>query len=135
MQIRTSSDWRDALPFETPVLASEAMPGDASRCARCPADTPPRERTELWAVKHRHPNNHAGFVRLYCREHRPAIAPPPPAVSSTGPARSRKSSAPRAPRATRATPAVPERVAAVCGDCFVEVPASGICGVCGERVS
>ena len=90
MQIRTSSDWRDALPFETPVLASEAMPGEASRCARCPADEPLKERTELWAVKHRHPNNHAGFVRLYCLEHRPAVAPPPP-VSAPPAARARNS--------------------------------------------
>lgn len=134
MQIRTSSDWRDALPFETPVLASEAMPGEASRCARCPADEPLKERTELWAVKHRHPNNHAGFVRLYCLEHRPAVAPLPP-VSAPPAARARKSTAPRAPRTSRPTPSKPERVAAVCPNCFVEVPTSGICGVCGESVS
>lgn len=134
MQIRTSSDWRDALPFETPVLASEAMPGEASRCARCPADVPPKDRTELWAVKHRHPNNHAGFVRLYCVEHRPAVAPPP-VVSAPPSARTRKSTTPRAPRSPRATPSAPERVAAVCTNCFVEVPPSGICGVCGEPVS
>lgn len=133
MQIRTSSDWRDALPFETPVLASEAMPGEASRCARCPADEPPKERTELWAVKHRHPNNHAGFVRLYCLDHRPAV--PPPVVSAPAAARAGKSTTPRAPRSPRATPSAPERVAAVCTNCFVEVPPSGICGVCGEPVS
>lgn len=131
MQIRTSSDWRDALPFETPVLASQAMPGDASRCSRCPADAAPRERTELWAVKHRHPNNHAGFVRMYCLDHRPAAPAAPPAAES---ARTRATPRQRAPRASRPAPA-PERVAAVCGTCFVEVPASGICGVCGERVS
>ena len=76
MKITRSSDWRDALPFETPVLAADAVPGEPTRCVSCPAGSEPRERTELWVVKHRHPNNHAGFVRYYCAEHAPKTAPP-----------------------------------------------------------
>lgn len=129
MQIRTSSDWRDALPFDTPLPAADVIPGDPSRCTQCPADTAPYDRTELWIVKHRHPNNPAGFVRFYCAVHRPT----PPPVAASAPARRTRE---RAPRESR-RPAAPtvSRVAAVCPACFVEVPATGICGVCGEQIS
>lgn len=130
MQIRTSSDWRDDLPFETPRPAAEVMPGEPSRCAMCPAQTPLHPRDELWIVKHRHPNNPAGFVRFYCAVHRPA---PPVAAASSPSATSRRGRS--EPRESVRRAAVPERVAAVCPTCFVEVPATRICGVCGERVS
>lgn len=137
MKIRTSSDWRDALPFELPVPAAEAAPGDPARCAGCGADAAPLPRTELWVVKHRHPNNHAGFVRLYCAEHRPKPAPAP--VVEAAPARrapTARAAAPREPRAPRAPKAVvPERPAVLCPDCFVQVPATGVCGMCGQRVA
>lgn len=130
MQIRTSSDWRDALPFDTPLQASEVVPGEDSRCARCPSGSAPLPRTELWVVKHRHPNNPAGFVRFYCLAHRPAVAAPRPASAPAARARSRPAPKPRTSR----TPSAPERAASVCTTCFVEVPPSGICGVCGEPV-
>lgn len=128
MQIRTSSDWREALPFETPLLASEAMPGEPARCAGCTVDTAPLPRTELWAVKHRHPNNPAGFVRLYCLSHRPAARPAVSAPPSTR--RERAATARRLP-----APTIPERPAVLCPDCFVEVPATGVCGMCGRQVA
>lgn len=135
MKIRTSSDWRDALPFESPVPAAEAAPGDPARCAGCGADAAPLPRTELWVVKHRHPNNPAGFVRLYCGTHRPASAPV--AAASTPGTTARRTPASR-PSATRtpavAKPTIPERPAVLCPDCFVEVPPTGVCGMCGQRV-
>lgn len=131
MKIRNSSDWRDAIPFDTPLRASEAVPGEATRCATCGPSSEVREREELWVVKHRHPNNPAGFVRLYCRAHRPVIATRPEPVAKAP----RERRAPRTASSTRvAAPTVPERPAVFCPDCFVEVPATGVCGMCGQRV-
>jgi len=137
MKITRSSDWRDALPFEVPVLAADAVPGEPTRCVSCPAGSEPLERTELWAVKHRHPNNHAGFVRYYCAEHAPKTAPPPPpSVARPGKARG---TAPK-PRLERTV--APKRpaasldvVRAMCPNCFVEVSATGECGMCGQQVA
>lgn len=130
MKIRTSSDWRDALPFDTPLRASEAVPGEPTRCATCGPGSDAREREDLWVVKHRHPNNPAGFVRFYCLAHRPTVAARP--EPARAPAREK-----RAPRATArvAAPTIPERPAVFCPDCFVEVPATGVCGMCGQPVS
>jgi hypothetical protein len=133
VKITSSSDWREPLPFETPVIVADVVPGDPTRCSVCGGASPLRERTELWAVKHRHPNQHAGYVRFYCLEHRPAVAAP--RVAETV----RRGS--RNPRpATAARPAAPRRTAveeprAMCPDCFVEVPATGVCGMCGTRVA
>ncbi|MFT4214903.1 MAG: glucose-6-phosphate dehydrogenase, partial [Microbacterium sp.] len=77
MQIRNSSDWRDALPFELPVPAADAIPGEPTRCAGCGPASEPWPREGLWIVKHRHPTNPAGFVRYYCAGHRPTPKPPP----------------------------------------------------------
>ncbi|WP_292836367.1 glucose-6-phosphate dehydrogenase [Microbacterium sp.] len=129
MKITNSSDWRDGLPFDLPVDAAEAVPGEPTRCATCGADSEPFPREALWAVKHRHPTNPAGFVRFYCADHRPQTQLAPPAT----PARVRRERASTPRRA--AAPTIPERVAALCPDCFVEVPASGVCGMCGQRVA
>lgn len=135
MKIVASADWRDALPFETPVLASEAAPGDATRCATCGPGAEPLPREELWAVKHRHPNNHAGFVRFYCAEHKPAVAVAAPAAASA-PAKKRAAAAPRERRAPAAPKPTPghERPRAVCPECFMEVSAKGVCGTCGNTI-
>lgn len=129
MKIRNSSDWRDALPFDVALRASEAVPGDATRCATCGPTSELREREDLWVVKHRHPNNPAGFVRLYCLAHKPTVAPRREPAPAKAP-RER-----RAPSAKLAAPTIPERVAVLCPDCFVEVPATGVCGMCGQRVA
>ncbi|MFS0866549.1 glucose-6-phosphate dehydrogenase [Microbacterium sp. 179-B 1A2 NHS] len=140
MKITRSSDWRDALPFEVPMPAADAVPGEPTRCVGCPAGAEPRDRSELWVVKHRHPNNHAGFVRYYCDEHRPKTAPPP-APSAARPDKPR-GSAPRAAKPKPERTTVPKRpapsldvVRAMCPDCFVEVSATGVCGMCGQRVT
>ncbi|WES63796.1 hypothetical protein P0L94_15155 [Microbacter sp. GSS18] len=134
MKIVSSSDWRSSLPFDTPTLLSDVMPGEDTNCFICGTGAEPRPRTELWAVKHRHPKNHDGYVRFYCLEHRPAIAAPPaPAHAASAPARARAKTERRA-AAPRRAPAAPEKPRAVCPDCFVEVAASGICGLCGNRV-
>lgn len=128
MRITDSANWRDALPFESPVALSDVMPGEPARCAACGPDVDPRPRDELWAYKHRHPKNHSGFVRFYCSAHVPAAkraAPPPPARAE----RSRATSAPRR------SPAQVERPALLCPNCFVEVPPTGVCGICGEQVA
>jgi hypothetical protein len=129
MRIRNSSDWRDALPFDIPVDAAEAVPGEPTRCAACGPDSEPLPRTALWVMKHRHPNNPAGFVRFYCGEHRPKARLATPAASPA--ARRERVSTPR----KAAAPQIPERPAVLCPDCFVQVPPTGVCGMCGQRVA
>lgn len=130
MRIVASSDWRDGLPFETPVIVADVSPGEESRCFVCGADSELLPRTELWAVKHRHPKNHSGYVRFYCTTHRPA---PPRLTPVVDPRRSVASRGERRPAARRGTPTV-ERPVVLCPDCFVEVPATGVCGMCGQTV-
>lgn len=132
MKITSSHDWRAGLAFDSLVLAADVLPGEPTRCAGCPADAAKHPRTELWAVKKRHPNDPAGLVRLYCAAHVPRVERAP-AVAPRSPARSRRASAPRREPARRA-PAAPERPKALCPDCFVEVPSSGVCGMCGQKV-
>ncbi|WP_349425881.1 glucose-6-phosphate dehydrogenase [Microbacterium sp. LWS13-1.2] len=131
MKIVASSDWRDAIPFDTLVLVADVVPGEPTRCFTCGADSEPRERTELWAYKHRHPKNHDGYVRFYCAEHRPVIQRPP-AAASVAPTRgtARPASRPAAERRV-SKPTIPDRVRAMCPNCFVEVSATGECGMCG----
>lgn len=136
MKIVAGADWRDAIPFETPIVVADLAPGDDARCAACPAEAPALARTELWAVKHRHPKNHSGFVRFYCAEHRPA---PPVAPVTELPARRASAPKPRARREPVSTvaprrPAPSDTVRAMCPDCYVEVSATGECGMCGRQV-
>ncbi|MCP2638528.1 glucose-6-phosphate dehydrogenase [Microbacterium sp. HD4P20] len=128
MKIVASSDWRDAIPFDTLVVVADVVPGEPTRCFTCGTDSEPQPRTELWAYKHRHPKNHDGYVRFYCAEHRPVIQRPVVAayVASSRSARSSRAAAERRP----AKPSIPERQRAVCPNCFVEVSATGECGMC-----
>lgn len=127
MKVAASSDWRDTIAFDTPTLVAELSPGDPARCSVCGADSELRPRTDLWAVKHRHPKHHSGHVRFYCREHaatfsRPSTPDPPTArVASRG---ERRPAVRRAP--------VVEKQAQICPDCFVEIPPTGVCGMCGR---
>jgi hypothetical protein len=129
MKFTATSDWRDAVEFETPIIVASLQPGEPTRCSVCGGDSELRPRTELWAVKHRHPNQHAGFVRFYCQTHLPVIKRPAP------PAESRRTAA-RAERVTtgRRISAADEKPRAMCPDCFVEVSALGLCGMCGSQV-
>ncbi|MGW9585787.1 glucose-6-phosphate dehydrogenase [Microbacterium sp. NPDC055455] len=128
MRIVASSDWRDAVPFETPVLVADVVPGEPTRCFTCGADSAPLARTELWAFKHRHPKNHDGYVRFYCATHVPqAQRRPEPATTPATRARASRPAAERRP----AKPVIPERQRAMCPNCFVEVSATGECGICG----
>lgn len=126
MRVVASRDWRDDLPFDKPVVVADVSPGEASRCFVCGPDAEARPRTELWAVKHRHPKHHGGYVRFYCAEHRPAPPRPEPVVE-------RRPAARRSP--SRSTATVVERPRAICPNCFVEVPPAGVCGICGTAVS
>jgi len=138
MKITNSSDWRDAIPFDTPVLAAQAAPGEPARCAGCGPDVAPYDRTDLWLVKHRHPNNPAGFVRLYCLDHRPKVALAPTAASghTLKAPKAPRSARPSAPRERRVSaPTIPERPKVYCPDCFVEVSAAGVCTMCGTQVA
>ncbi|SDQ06220.1 glucose-6-phosphate dehydrogenase [Microbacterium sp. cf332] len=133
MRIVDSADWRDRLTYETPYRVADVIPGDPARCAACPTAEPAQSRDRLWAVKHRHPTNHGGFVRFYCDAHVPErTQPTAPAVTRTATATR------RAPRATSTrtpkAPAPSDVVRAMCPDCFVEVSATGECGVCGIRI-
>ncbi len=138
MRITSGSDWRDAVPFDTPLNLADFAPGDPTRCAVCGPASAEVVRDQLWVVKHRHPKQHAGYVRFYCDRHVPAPAPAPvvPEPVRAGSARSARSAVPRAAaeRAPR-RPAVIERPRAVCPNCFMEVPPTGICGSCGEHVA
>ena len=137
MRVVQSSDWRDAIPFDVPTPAAEAAPGEPTRCFACGASGEPLPRTELWAVKHRHPNHHAGFVRFYCAAHTPAAPAPAAAAAPAGRTpRAARPAAAKAPR--REAPARrtvdTDTVRAMCPDCFVEVSATGECGMCGRQV-
>ena len=140
MKIRAADDWRGTLPFETPVLAADVVPGDQARCSGCPVGAAPHPRSELWAVKHRHPKNHDGDVRFYCAVHVPVFEEPRPAPAAPAAKPARAKSAARPPpraaaeRVARRPPAV-ERPRAVCPNCFVEIPPTGVCGICGEAVA
>lgn len=134
MRVVQSSDWRDEIPFDVPAPAAEAAPGAPTRCFTCGVAGDPLPRTELWVVKHRHPNHHAGYVRFYCSAHTPAAPAPPAVVAPVRPARSSKPRAPRAEAPVR-RPAPSDTVRAMCPDCFVEVSATGECGMCGRQVA
>lgn len=136
MKIVAASDWRDGIPFETPMIVADLSPGEPARCVACSSDSPPHPRTELWAIKHRHPKNHDGYVRFYCEEHLPPVAPAPVSVVpvQAQAQRAARASAPRARRAPAAVPAV-DRPRELCPDCFIEVSSSGVCGMCGNVVS
>lgn len=134
MKIVSSSDWRDAIAFDVPVVVADVVPGEPTRCVGCGADGELFDRTELWAVKHRHPKHHGGFVRFYCDAHKPAPAPAPAAPVV---AKKTRASAPRAERRTtspKPTPVTDRPTRAMCPDCFVEVSAGGDCGMCGAQV-
>lgn len=127
MRIVASSDWRDAVPFESPVLVADVVPGEPTRCFACGADSDLLPRTELWAYKHRHPKNHDGYVRFYCAAHVPKVQRRAEPVT---PAARAKSSA-GSPQRRAPKPVIPERQRAMCPNCFVEVSATGECGMCG----
>ncbi len=136
MKVAPAADWREQLPFETPIVLADVVPGDDARCFACGPESEARPRTEIWAYKHRHPNHHHGFVRLYCSTHVPArpVAAAAPAPTRAG----TRSARPPAPRVERAAPARrvdPDKVRPMCPDCFVEVNANGLCGVCGATVA
>ncbi|GAA1851508.1 glucose-6-phosphate dehydrogenase [Microbacterium koreense] len=131
MKVESSADWRKRIPFETAVVVAEVVPGEPTRCFACGTAAEPLDRSELWAFKHRHPNHHDGFVRFYCRPHVPVVTRPEPVVSAPS-----KRSSPRRSTGERTTAprrTVPEeKPRAMCTDCFVEVAATGICGMCGK---
>ena len=58
MKIVSSSDWRDAIAFDAPVLVADVVPGEPTRCVGCGAEGELVDRGEWWAVKHRHPKHH-----------------------------------------------------------------------------
>jgi hypothetical protein len=128
MRVVSSADWRDAIPFETPIIVAEVAPGEPTRCFVCGSSSELRDRSEIWVVKHRHPKNHSGFVRFYCTDHRPVAAPPAPPAEL----RSVRSAAARERRipTPRRDPVV-EKPREMCPNCFVEVSAKGECGMCG----
>jgi hypothetical protein len=128
MKVATTSDWRDGMPFETPVVVADVVPGDPTRCSVCGSDSQLRDRSELWAVKHRHPHHHSGFVRFYCSVHVPRAQPAAVRAQQPAARAERRSPAPRRPAAA-------DTVRAMCPDCFIEVSASGVCGNCGQQVA
>lgn len=128
MRVASAADWRDRLAFETPVVLADLMPGDDTRCFACGPDSELLPRAAIWAYKHRHPKNHDGYVRFYCSAHVPAARRAPVAEPA------RRARAERAPRADRMPrrPAPTDVVRPMCPNCFIEVSATGECGVCGE---
>ncbi len=129
MKITSTSDWREEIPFETPMIVAGLVPGDPTRCSVCGGDSELRPRTELWAVKHRHPNQHAGYVRFYCQPHLPVVERIVPVETRRTIARAERTAA------MRRTPSVDEKPRAMCPDCFVEISATGVCGMCGRQVA
>lgn len=128
MKVVASSDWRDDLAFETPTIVAEVSPGEDARCSVCGGDSDPVPRTELWAVKHRHPKQHGGYVRFYCQTHLPVT--PQSAPAAAGVSRRPSASGERRAAPHRST-SIEDRPRAVCPNCWVEVPSTGVCGICG----
>ena len=135
MKIVASADWRDSVPFENPVLLEDVVPGEPTRCFTCGPESEPLPRTELWAFKHRHPKNHDGYVRFYCAYHVPAAVLPPAPAAQAAPTRAKSSSSRPAAERRVSKPVIPERQRAMCPNCFVEVSATGECGMCGWTAS
>lgn len=133
MRVTSGSDWRDGVPFDTPMALAGVAPGDPARCSVCGPGSAPVSRERLWVVKHRHPNDHGGFLRFYCDDHAPAAAAAG-AAQAPETVRAKRAAAPRLPRPPRPAPAA-EKPRAVCPDCFIEVPPTGVCGSCGALVS
>jgi hypothetical protein len=127
MKVVASTDWRDGIPFETPIIVAEILPGDDARCSVCGGDSELRSRTALWAIKHRHPRHHDGYVRFYCLEHLPAVQVVEAPIERERPA----ARGARLRAAAVRRPAVVEKEPVLCPDCFVVVPATGVCGMCG----
>ena len=138
MKVASAADWRANLPFETPVVLAEVVPGEDARCFVCGPESEAIARTEIWAFKHPHPHHHHGLVRFYCGAHVPQVKAPPTAPAATrGGTRPTRSARP-APRVERAAPTkrpLPsDAVRAMCPNCFIEVSAKGLCGVCGTQI-
>lgn len=135
MRVASSADYRGDIPFETAMLVADVVPGEPTRCFTCGTESELRERTELWAFKHRHPRHHDGFVRFYCEEHTPVVERrPEPVAVPTRKASSPRASGDRVPAVRKHTSADP-LVRPLCPNCFVEVSATGDCGMCGTHVS
>ena len=134
MKIVSSADWRDAIAFDVPVVVADVVPGEPTRCVGCGAEGELFDRSELWAVKHRHPKHHGGFVRFYCAAHKPEPAPAPPAPIELKKVRASAQRAER--RVAGPKPVAPSDrpLRTMCPDCFVEVSAGGDCGMCGAQV-
>ncbi|HWI31518.1 MAG TPA: glucose-6-phosphate dehydrogenase [Microbacterium sp.] len=128
MKITSSSDWRNGVAFDTPMIVADLVPGEPTRCSGCGVASEPRPRTELWAIKHRHRNDPAGYVKFYCRTHLPVVQP------AAAPSASRPAVRERRPASRRPALAT-ETTRAMCPDCFIEVSATGVCGMCGTRVA
>ena len=140
MKVAKTADWRDGVPFDTPVIAAEVAPGEPTRCFVCGTDSEPLDRSELWAVKHEHPHHHDGYVRFYCAEHTPKIERPVAPIVPISKAGARRPAARPAGSSERQAPArrpsvADEKPRAMCPNCFIEVSALGLCGVCGETVA
>ncbi len=131
MKVASTSDWRENIDFDTAMVVATLAPGEPTRCSVCGGESAPVPREELWAIKHRHPNNHSGHVRFYCAEHLPKIDPPKAPVEA---ARPRAAARPARKPAAAPRPVVIERERAKCPDCFIEVSAAGECGMCGRQV-
>ncbi len=127
MKVAKTADWRDAIPFDSPVIVADVVPGEMTHCSVCGNDSELRDRSELWAVKHRHPHHHDGYVRFYCNEHVPRVHARMAAPAATPVLGERRPSAHRSPAAS-------DVVRAMCPDCFTEVSAKGLCGNCGQQV-
>src|SRR5687767_11019432 len=101
------------------MIVADLVPGDPARCSVC-GDL--RPRTELWALKQRHPHHHDGYVRFYCREHLPMVERREAPVAAKRPGRAPRGE--RAPSTRRSAPVV-EKQRAMCPNCFIEVSAAG----------
>lgn len=131
------------MEFERPYPLAEVNSDARAKCSRCGLSRVPRPVSELVAIKHRDAHHPAGLWKIYCPEHLPAV----PVAGADAPvasrARAAASRAPRAPRepkaaapkrASKPTPMV-DRPPVICPRCFVQVPATGVCDGCGDRVS
>ena len=114
--------WRDAsgrdrtsLEWDVVVRLDEAFPGEFEvmdqylKCSRCGLNSQSRPANELWVVKIHHDRQPLGNLQLYCADHLRE--------------RGQESSAGSSERSSG-------RTGAVCPNCNVTVPLTGVCDTC-----
>lgn len=134
----------ERIEFERPYPFVEVDGRDETLCTVCGPESYPWPASELTAIKHHSVRREQGIWRLYCREHLltdRGLPPeePPKKKRTVRVAGAKSTGVPTGATTPRSTASKPQESApapeVICPDCWIVVPATGVCGVCGERVA